>query len=147
MQLTKYNLVELRSNRINLDLSDYLFRKTIRQQVASQLGPNPTRLQVKELLRIDLPYRRSVRALHVVCINLQLRFRVNARLIRQQEVFIRLHCIGLLRAFADEYLPIEDRPAVAIENSLVELTTVAMRLFVIDYRMRVCVLVRVDHVK
>ena len=88
-----------------------------------------------------------MRALHVVGKNLELRLRVHLCFVRQQQVLVRLLRVGQLRAVAHEDLAVEDRPRLAVENALVKLMTGAVRLPVIDHRMRVGVLVAVNHVK
>src|SRR5215208_3647720 len=133
VQLPQHRLVELGSDRFDLDPSDHFFRKSVSQQFAAQIWIDAACLQVKEFLRIDLAHRCAVRAFHVVGVNLQLRLRVDAGLVRQQEVLVGLQRISLLRAFTNEYLAVENRPSVAVENSFVKLVTVAVRLLVIDY--------------
>src|SRR6185369_15861763 len=71
-QLAQHKLIKLRSDRVDLDLPDHFFSKSVRQQAAPKLGSDAARLQVKQLFRIDLSDRRAVRTLHIVRINLQL---------------------------------------------------------------------------
>src|SRR6185436_16580962 len=86
MQMRQHRVVQLRSNRIDLDLADHFFRKTVSQEVAGELGIHATRLQVEQLFLVDLAHRSAVRALHVVGVDLQLRLRIDSRLRRQQQV-------------------------------------------------------------
>src|SRR5690349_13535558 len=58
VQLLQYDLVELGSDRLQLDLRNHLFRETVSQQAAPKLGTNPARLEIKQLFRLDLPHRR-----------------------------------------------------------------------------------------
>jgi hypothetical protein len=44
-------------------------------------------LKIKQFLFFELPDRRAVRAFHVVIENLKLRFRINARFVREAEDF------------------------------------------------------------
>ena len=88
-----------------------------------------------------LPDGRAVRALHIVCQNLQLRLGVYAGLVGQQQVLVRLHGVSLLRIMTNKDLAVEDRARFAVKNSFVKLVTRAMRLPVIDDRMRIGVLI------
>src|SRR6185369_12869122 len=108
MQLTQHYLIQLRSNRVDLDLADDFLGKTVSQQTAAQFGIDSARLQVEQLFLVDLSDRRAVRALHIVGVNLQLRLRVDARLLRQQQVLVRLHRIGLLCALTHEDLAVKN---------------------------------------
>src|SRR5687767_2082880 len=99
MKMRQHGFIELRSDRIDLDLADYLFRKTIGQQAATKFQIQTASLEVEQLFVVDLAHRRSVRALHVIRVDLQLRFGINPRLRRQQQVLVGLHRVGLLRTF------------------------------------------------
>src|SRR5690349_13609 len=147
MQLAQHDLIELRPDRVDLDLPDHFFSKTICQQVAPKLRTDAARFEIKQLFRIDLADRRAVRALHIVRINLELRLRIYARFIGQQKILVRLLRVRLLRALTNEYFAVENRAAVAVENALVQLVTRAMRLLVINHRMRVSMLIGADHVE
>ena len=46
-----------------------------------------------------------------------------------------------------EYFAVENRARVAVENPFVQLVTIAMRLLVIDYRVRIGVLVGADKIQ
>ena len=54
---------------------------------------------------LNLPDRRPVRALHVVRIDLQLRLRIDLRIVVQQQVAIRLLGTCLLRVLVDQNPP------------------------------------------
>src|SRR5262245_4291541 len=64
VQMRQHRVVQLRSNRIDLDLADYFFGKTVSQEAACKLGIHAARLQVEQFFLIDLTHRRTVRALH-----------------------------------------------------------------------------------
>jgi len=55
MQLAQHDLIKLRPDRVDLDLPDHFFSKSVRQQAAPKLRPDAARLQIKQLFRIDLP--------------------------------------------------------------------------------------------
>jgi len=123
------------------------FEELIVDGVNGCTSTDPARLEIKKFFRIDLANRGAVRALHVVGVNLKLRLRVDACLLGQQQVLVRLYRVGLLRAFANEDLAVENRPAVVIENPFVQLVTAAMRLLVVDDRVRVGMLIGAHKVK
>ena len=64
-----------------------------------------TRAQIEERVLLNLPDRRAVRALHVVRIDLQLRLRIDLRIVVQQQVAIRLLGTCLLRVLVDQNPP------------------------------------------
>ena len=61
-----------------------LRRKGIEQRVPCLSLRESARAQVKELLFLNLPDRRAVRALYIVGVNLQLRLGVDARIVREE---------------------------------------------------------------
>ena len=88
-----------------------------------------------------------MRALHVVGIDFQLRLCIDLRFTRKQKIFVGLLRVSLLRAVANKNLAIENRARLAIQNPLVKLATGAMRLAMINYRMRVGMLTAFDHIE
>ena len=83
-----------------------------------------------------------MRTLYVVRENLQLRLGRHLSVLRQQQRLVRLFRIGFLRVKADHNLAIEDTPAPAIKDSLVQLVAIAVGLGVIDSRLVVDKLAR-----
>ena len=67
------------------------------------------RAQVEHRVLVELADRRAVRALHVVGEDLELRLRVDLRVVGQQQRLVRLLRVGLLRVLADDDLAVEDR--------------------------------------
>src|SRR6476660_9219278 len=93
---------------------------------------NPSRLQVKQFVLLNLPDGSPVCTLNVVSENLKLRLRIHTRLIRKQEVFVRLHSVSLLRIMTHKNFAVEDRARLAVKNALVKLVTGAMGLSMLD---------------
>jgi hypothetical protein len=58
-----------------------------------------------------------------------------------------LHRVSLLRAVTNKDLSVEYRPAIAIENPFVQLMTVTVRLFVINNRVGVGMLITTDDIE
>src|SRR4030095_7339206 len=77
----------------------------------------------------------------------ELRLGVHARLRREQEILVALLGVGLVRALADEDAAVEDGARALVEDALVVLPARAVRLTVVDERVRVGVLPRADEVE
>ena len=75
-----------------------------------------------------------MRALHVVGEDLELRLRVDRRVVGQQQRPVGLLGVGLLRVLADDDLAVEHRARLAAEDALVDLVARAVRLRVVDRR-------------
>src|SRR5712692_10534693 len=139
--------IELSLERCDLNLLDHFFGEPVSQKVAREFRSKAAAFEIKDFVFFQLTNRRAMRALHVIGKNLKLWFGIHLRFVRQQQVLIRLQRVGLLRAVTHKDFAIEDRPRLAIENAFVELMAGAMRLAVIDHRMRVGVLVATNHVE
>ena len=85
-------------------------------------------------------------AFHVVSKNFELWFGIHLGFVRQQQILVSLLRVGQLRAMTHKNFAVEDRPRLAVENAFVKLMTSAVRLPVINHRMRVGVLVGVNHI-
>src|SRR5688572_1700288 len=119
-------------DRVDLDLANNFLSKPIRQEVSSQIRMDSARLEIKQLVLFYLPNSCAVRALHIVCQDFQLRLRINSRFIGKQQVFVRLHRVGLLSVMPHEDFAVEDSSRFSVKNSLVKLVAGAMRLAMID---------------
>ena len=105
------------------------------------------RAQVEQLLLGELAHRRAVRALHVVGEDLELRLGVDRRIVREQQHLVGLLRVGLLRVEPHEDLAVEHALAAIVEDALVELVALAVRLGVIDGRVVVHQPIAVDQVE
>ena len=72
-------------------------------------------------------------ALDVVGEDLQRRLRVDQRLLREEQVLVRLHGVGLLRVRPHDDLAVEDPARLSVQDALVELAARAVRLGVVDH--------------
>src|SRR5688500_5221440 len=114
-------------DRVNLYLANNFLGKTIRQKVSSQIRMYSAPLEIKQLVLVYLSDSRAVRALHVVCQNLQLRLCINPRFVGEQQVLVRLHRISLLCVMSHEDFAVEDSSRFSVKNSFVKLVAGAMR--------------------
>src|SRR5712692_1270946 len=87
----------------------------------------PARTQVEQGILFHLSNGGSVRALHVVSIDFQLRLGVNLRVIRKQQVAVGLLGVSLLRVFVDKDAAVENSVTLSIQNAVIELAAGAMR--------------------
>jgi hypothetical protein len=85
-----------------------------------------------------------VGALHVVGVDLELRPGLGQRARRQQQVRVRLLGVGLLGPLADDDATVEHAARAAIEDRLVQLAAVAVRLRVVEQGVVVDVLRAAD---
>ena len=125
---------------------DHLAGERVEQHVARLDLGQAARTQVEHRLVVQLPDRRAVRALHVVGEDLELRVRVDGRVVRQQQRAVGLLGVGLLRVLADDDAAVEDALALAVEDALVELVARAVRHRVIDRGVVVHQAIAVDQV-
>ena len=103
--------------------------------------------KIKNGVLIHLPHCRSVGALDVVCINLQLWLGIRRGLISQQEVSICLLCIRFLRFLADMDSTVKNAFGSAIQDAIKIFMTQTMRLCMIDNHMVVGDTIIVSEVK
>src|SRR5690348_7737543 len=73
-----------------------------------------------------------MRALHVVRVNLELRLRIDLRVVGKQQVAIRLLRVSFLRVFVNDNPSVKYAVRVAAENAIVKLAAAAVRLGVLD---------------
>jgi len=90
------------------------------------------RTQIKNGFIVQLPDRRAVCAFYVVGVNFQLRLGVRCRVIGEQQVFVRLLGVGLLRDFLDQDPPVKDAPRFVVEDAVKIFVAGAMGLGVLD---------------
>ena len=107
------------------------------QQIRASIVGDAARAQIEHRVLVELPDRRAMRALHVVGEDLELRLRVDLRLVGQEQRLVGLLRVGLLRVLPDDDLAVEDGARAAGQDALVELVARAMRLRVVDRRVRV----------
>src|SRR5258706_8683767 len=119
------------------DAVGYFSSESMYQHAASCLGPDASRAQIKDRFFVQLADGRSVRALYVVRVDLQLRLGVGGCVFRKQQVFIGLLGIGFLSGLPNQNAAMEDPFRAAIQNAVVILVAVAMRLGVLDYHVMV----------
>src|SRR5574342_425346 len=88
-----------------------------------------------------MPDACPMSAFNVVGINLQLRLAVYGRAFGEQQVLIALPSIRFLRVFSHNDAPVENRRRSIIEDALVKLAAVAVRLDMIDHRVVIDMLI------
>ena len=88
-----------------------------------------------------------MRTLHIIGINLQLRFGVHKRMIRQQQVVVGLLRIRLLGILVDDDPAPEDSPGMLIEHSLEQLSAITMGPYMFQCRVVVQVLPPLEQIQ
>ncbi len=113
------------------DALDDLVQEALHDQPLGLGALQAAAAEVEELVPVDLAHRRAVRAAHVVGPDLQLRHRVDARLVAEQQVAVRLVGVGLLRARLDADQPGEDLPRAVAQHAFEEQVAGCVRLEVV----------------
>ena len=103
-------------------------RKPAYQHRLRRLVVHAARLQIEKRILVNMPSRGTVSSLHVVRIDLQRRFGINLRAVRQQQIQILLLCIRFLRATLHYHLAAEHRLRLPGEYPLEKLITRCIRL-------------------
>ena len=122
-----------RAERRDADPRGDVAREGVDQEVPGLRLADPARAQVEQRGVVELPDRRAVPALDVVGEDLERRRRVDERLLREEQVLVRLHRVGLLRVRPHDDLAVEDAARRAVHDALVELAARAVRRGVIDH--------------
>ncbi len=126
------NLVHLLARRRVTDAVNDLAREGVDQHPPRRLQADAPRAQVKNGFVVQLPDRRAVRAFHVVRVNLQLRLGVHRRVLGEQQVFVRLLGVGLLRVGPHQDAAVENALRTPVQDAVVIFVAVAMRFGVLD---------------
>src|SRR6266567_9166885 len=84
VQTVQNRRIKLSSDRVDLDLLDDLFGKTIRQEIARRFRPDATALEIEDFVRLQLTDGGAMSAFHVVSKNLKLRLGIHLCFVRQQ---------------------------------------------------------------
>src|SRR4051812_26566059 len=124
--------LQLHPYRLERHLADNLCGKGIRQQPFGFPRRHSTALCVKERDIVQAPDGGTVRALHVIRKDLQLRLGVDSGGVAQQEIPVGLLCVSLLRFGANENLAVEHCPRMVVEYALIDLPAATVRLIVMD---------------
>src|SRR6476619_3217129 len=100
---------------------EHLAGKRLDEHVSCLAEADAARAQVEQRVVVELTDRRSMRALHVVGEDLELRLRVDLGVVGQEQRLVRLLRVGLLRVLPDDDLAVEHRARLAGQDALVEL--------------------------
>ena len=89
-----------------------------KQQLARRSLVYASRAQIEKRVFFYLANGGAVRALHIISIDFKLRFGVDLRVIRKQQIAIGLLGIGFLRRIVDDDAPMEHALRVTIRIPL-----------------------------
>jgi len=128
------------SDALDLNPVDEFAGERPHEDISSLLPIDPSRTEVEKPVRVELPYRRSVGALHIVRQNLELGFGVDPRFLRNEQISILLLGIGLLRIRPHDDPTVEDCSGSTTEHPLVDLRAARMRRRVINQSLAIKVL-------
>src|SRR3954471_520834 len=124
--------LELHPYRLEGHLADNLRGKGVRQQPFGFPRRHSTAPCVKERDIVQATDGGTMRALHVIRKDLELRLGVDSGGVAQQEIPVGLVCVSLLRFGANENLAVEHCPRMVVENALIDLPAATVRLIVMD---------------
>src|SRR6202522_439407 len=107
-----------------------LVGKRQQQQLACRGLVDAARAQIKQSVLLNLTNGRTMRTLHVVGINFQLRLGVDLRIVGEQQITICLLGISLLRVLVDNDAPVKNAVRMTVEDAAIKLPALAVRLSV-----------------
>ena len=99
----------------------YLVHKGLLLQQLRLLQRYASGAHIKELVLAETPHRCAVRALHIICIDNQMRPCIGARIGRDQQIIVGLIGLCLLRILKNGYASLEARYGTAGQYPLEEL--------------------------
>jgi len=123
------------------DLLDDRRRERGGQQAARFAFRQPARAQVEQLLGVELADGRAVGALYVVRIDLELRFRVDLRVLAEQQIVVVLPRVDALATRLDDDLAVEYSAAAVADDAAEALGADGRTRSVTDQRVVIDVLV------
>src|SRR5262249_17147161 len=120
------------TNRLLLHSIQAFIGKGKQQKFARRRFVDAARAKIEESRVFELTDGCAMRSLHIVGVNLELRLGVDLPVVREQQVAIGLLGIGLLRVLVDDDPAVENAMRMIVEDAIVELPAVAMRLRVLN---------------
>src|SRR4051812_26989140 len=124
--------LELYPYGLQRHLADDLRGKRIPQQSFGLSSRHATTLCVEERGLVQAADGGTMRTLHVIRKDLELRLRVDSGGVTQQEIPIGLLCVGLLRFRTNEDLAVKHRARVVVQDALINLPAATVRLIVVN---------------
>src|SRR5690606_16581989 len=118
--------------RRGLETAEQRVRERERQERTGALVVEAPRAQIEHLLGVELADGRAMAALDVVGVDLELRPRVDLRLLGEQQVVAALAGVDLLRAGADQQLAAEYSAPAAVGDASKRRVARRVRRRVID---------------
>ena len=146
-ELPPHALLRARADRLERQAAQHVGGKSVNQQLPRVRVAQPARAEIEERLIVELTHGRAVRALDVVGENLELRLRVDLRILREQQRAVGLLGVGLLSVRSDDDLAVEDAARAIRQDAFVDLAAAAVRPSVIDRRVVVDEPLRVSDVE
>src|SRR5579871_4731645 len=96
-------------------------RERAEQKLARFRLGNTARTKVEQSVLFDLANGRAMGALHVVGVDLKLRFRVDLRIIGKQKVPVGLLGVSVLRVLVDNDAAMKHAASMLVEDAVIEL--------------------------
>ena len=96
-----------------------------------------TRLQIEDVVMVQVARRRAMAAGHVIGIDFEFRLRIELGRLGQQQRMARLLAIRLLRMLPHNHLALKDAPRMVIHHALEQLPAGAVRHAVVNHQPRI----------
>ena len=103
---------------VDPDSVEHVTRERVDQHVTRLLPVEAPRPQIKDRVLVELTHCRAVRALYVVCEDLELRLRIDLRIVGEQQGLVRLLGVGLLCVGPTMILPLKTARACPLRIPL-----------------------------
>ena len=110
------------------------------QKISRRRLADSARAQVEESFLVNLPDSCSMRTLHVIRMNLQLRLRVDLRIVGEEQIAVGLFGIGLLCVFVHDDPAVKDTMSMIVQDSVIKLPAAAVRAGMLDQHVIIDVL-------
>ena len=125
------------AQRRHLDAVEYFSGESETQHFACGGFINATRTQIKDLLRVQLPDRRTVTAFDIIGVDFKLGFGVDLGITGEHQIVIAQLRVAVLRLLIDQYAAIEHSTTFAVQHTLELLAADTARNTVLHIQMKV----------
>src|SRR5690606_24557229 len=115
-----------------LDAADNVAGERVNEHTASRSLRHAAVAQGEQRMLVEMADRCAVRTLHIICPNLELRPRVDARIGRQQQALVGLKSVGLLRILTHDDGSGKYSGGLPGVHALVQLMALTVRLRVVN---------------
>ena len=134
IKLSVHQRFQLVFQSLDVNALDDIAGERKRKDIPRHHLADTTRAQIENLLVVQLSNGSTMRALDIVGEDLQLRLRIDRRIISQEQSLVCLLGVRFLGVFSDKNLAVENSLRLSVEDRLVQLMACTMRPGMVDQR-------------